>query len=114
MTTLNIKIVGIEGESVLVKYVSENSAKPIDEYGAVAYQPKAMGYNSLEEFIEGIKPNLVSLVDARDASEQSPLNLSSWVDYNETHEVETTPEVIIIPDALPVQQPPTDIPEVVL
>lgn len=114
MTTLNIKIVGIEGQSVLVKYASENSAKPIDEYDAVAYQPKDMGYNSLEEFIEGIKPSLLSLVIVRDASEQSTLNLSSWVDYNETHEVETTPEVVIIPEALPAQQPNNDTPEVVL
>lgn len=114
MTILTIKIVGIEGESVLVKYVSQNSAKPIDEYDAVAYQPKDMGYNSLEEFIEGIKPNLTSLVNTRDASEKSTLNLSSWVDYTETHEVQPISEVITIPEALPVQQPNNDTPEVVL
>lgn len=85
MTTLNIKIVGIEGDSVLVKYASENSAKPIDEYDAVAYQPKAMGYTTIDEFIEAIKPGLLVEVIARDNIESAPkeLDLSSW----EGHEV---------------------------
>lgn len=105
MATINVKIVGIEGDSVLVKYASENSAKPIDEYDAVAYQPKVMGYNSLEEFIDGIKPSLLSLVETRDASEQSTLDLSSWVDYEGTHDVQPVVETppIILPAALPSQ-----------
>lgn len=104
MTTINVKIVGVEGDSVLVKYASENSVKPIDEYNAVAYQPKSMGYNSLEEFIEGIKPGLLSLVEARDAAEKSTLDLNAWVDYEGTHDVEVTQQTLIeIPSPLPTQ-----------
>lgn len=114
MTTINVKIVGVEGDSVLVKYVSEHSAKPIDEYDAVAYQPKSMGYATLEEFIEGIKPSLLALVESRDATEQSKLDLSTWVDYEMTHVVDTTQvPVAQIPAPLP-SQVVNENPEVVL
>jgi len=89
MTTLNIKIVGTEGESVLVKFASENSAKSIDEYDAVAFQPKAMGYHTVEEFIEGVKPGLLAQVIVRDRQESAPadLDLSSWAGHEAEHEV---------------------------
>lgn len=107
MTTLSIKIVGIEEDSVLVKFASENSAKPIDEYGAIAYQPKNMGYSSIDEFIEGIKPNLLNLVTARDNSEQSSLDLNEWQDYQTSVTVEPiiNPELasVIIEPSLPSQ-----------
>jgi hypothetical protein len=92
---LNVKIVGVEGESVLVKYASENSAKSIDEYDAVAYQPKAMGYTSTDRFIEGIKPGLVAQVMARDLAERIPeeLDLSHWVGHESTHEHELAPDL---------------------
>lgn len=112
MTTVNFKIVGTEGDSVLVKYVSENSLKPIDEYDAIAFQPKSMGYSTLQEFVEGIKPNLVALVETRDAQEQSTLNeddLSSWIDYEDSHTATPVEPVVIqttpnIPAALPSQE----------
>lgn len=87
MTTLNIKIVGTEGDSVLLKYASENSAKPIDDYEAVAYQPLAMGYTSVDEFIEGIKPGLISQVIIRDKLESIPadLNISEWAGHESSH-----------------------------
>ena len=91
MTTLNIKIVGTEGESVLVKYASENSAKNIDEYDAVAYQPKSMGYHTVEEFIEGIKPGLLAQIIIRDKQESVPadLDVSSWSGHQSEHIVTT-------------------------
>jgi len=91
MTTLNLKIIGTEGESVLVKFASENSAKTIDEYDAVAFQPKAMGYHTVDEFIEGIKPGLLAQVIVRDRQESAPadVDLSSWAGY-ETEQVVTT------------------------
>jgi hypothetical protein len=102
MTTLNIKIVGVEGDSVLVKYASENSAKTIDEYPAVAYQPKAMGYGSLDDFIEGIKPGLISQVVIRDKQEQIPedLDLSAWHGHESEH------EYTHVVDSLTTQLPP--------
>jgi len=89
MTTLNIKIVGTEGESVLIKYASENSAKPIDEYETIAYQPLAMGYISVDEFIEGIKPGLISQVIIRDKLESAPkqLDISEWAGHESSHEM---------------------------
>jgi hypothetical protein len=89
MTTLNIKIVGTEGESVLVKFASENSAKTINEYDAIAFQPKAMGYHTVEEFIEGIKPGLLAQVIVRDRQESAPaeLDLNSWAGHEAEHEI---------------------------
>ena len=84
MAIIKVKIVGVEGDSVLVKYASENSAKKIDEYEAVAYQPALMGYSNLEDFIEGIKPGLLSQVEARDAAEQMNLDLTAWQNYQTT------------------------------
>lgn len=89
---LNIKIVGTEGDSVLVKYASEFSAKSIDEYDAVAYQPKAMGYDNIEQFIEGIKPSLILHVIDRDNIEKAKdkeIDLSAWVGHE--HESEHVP-----------------------
>ncbi len=91
MTTLNVKIVGTEGESVLVKFASENSAKTIDEYNAVAFQPKAMGYHTVDEFVEGIKPGLLAQVILRDKQESAPedLDLSVWAGHEVEHVVTT-------------------------
>jgi hypothetical protein len=91
MTTLNVKIVGTEGESVLVKFASENSAKTIDEYDAVAFQPKVMGYHTVDEFIEGIKPGLLAQVIVRDRQESAPadVDLSAWAGYQGEHMVTT-------------------------
>jgi hypothetical protein len=92
---LNVKIVGVEGDSVLVKYASENSARGIDDYDAVAYQPKAMGYTSTDSFIEGIKPGLIAQVMARDNSERVPeeLDLNNWVGHESEHEHELAPDL---------------------
>ena len=95
MTTLTIKIVGTEEDSVLVKFVSENSANPIDEYDAIAFQPQAMGYTTKEEFIEGIKPTLLEQVIVRDKLENAEtIDVSSWVDT-----IEVQAEEPLDPDA---------------
>ena len=88
MAILNIKIVGSEGDSVLVKYSTENSEKSIDEYEAVAYQPKAMGFANLDEFIEGIRPSLLNHALYRDSVEKlanHQLDLDSWVGHESNH-----------------------------
>jgi hypothetical protein len=91
MATLNLKIVGIEGEAVLVKYATENSAKSIDDYEAVTYYPKAMGFHSVEEFVEGIKPTLLAQAQVRDKTEAVPLDLdlSAWVGHESAHDLDT-------------------------
>ena len=90
MTVLNIKIVSIEGDSVLVKFASQNSAKSIDEYDAIAYQPKLMGYSDLNEFIEAIKPGLLVQVISRDKIEsmKDTLDLTSWAGHESSHQME--------------------------
>ena len=96
MTKLTVKIVGNEGDSVLVKYSSENSAKSIDEYDAIAYNPKSMGYTTKEEFLAGIKPGLLTMVIARDNLENisEDIDLSDWADTEDKSEMEdlTIPE----------------------
>jgi hypothetical protein len=95
MTQLTIKIVDTEGDSILVKFASENSAHGIDEYDAVAFQPQAMGYTTKEEFIEGIKPALLEQVKLRDKLENSEaVDVSSWVDT-----IEVQVEEPLDPDA---------------
>jgi len=85
MTQLTIKIVGTEDDSVMVKFVSENSAKPIDEYDAVAFQPKAMGFTTKEEFLNGIEQILLNQVIIRDKLESSPEpeDINTWADSQE-------------------------------
>lgn len=100
---LNIKVVGIEGDSVLVKYASEYSAKNIDEYDAVAYQPKTMGYASIEQFIEGIKPGLIAQVTLRDSTEQSKdVDFSEWIGHESEHEHDLAP---VVNDNVAIQNP---------
>lgn len=103
MAKITVKIVGVDGESVLVKYASENSLKSIDKYEAVAYQPRLMGYNTVEEFIEGIKPSLLALAEARDLTEKTNLDLNSWKNYEKTVDV-SSPELFpVIPPATEAQ-----------
>lgn len=103
MAKITVKIVGVEGDSVLVKYASENSLKSIDRYDAVAYQPRLMGYNTIEEFIEGIKPSLFNMVKARDLTEQTNVDLNSWKNYETIVTVNQPDLVPVIPEATEAQ-----------
>lgn len=88
MAILKIKIVGSEGDSILIKYATENSKKSIDEYDAVAYQPKALGYGSIEAFVQGIQPALLDQAIHRDNLEKvadAELDLSQWVGHESEH-----------------------------
>lgn len=89
MQDIKIKIVGVEGDSVLVKYASAASLKSIDEYPAIAYQPKQLGLPStdLDEFIKYITPTLAQYVTARDASEKVEIDTSQWVGHESTRSI---------------------------
>ena len=54
MSKINIKIVEVDQDShtVLVKYASEKSQKPIDEYPAIAFQVTNYIASTPAEFIE--------------------------------------------------------------
>lgn len=97
-----VKIVAIEGDSVIVKYASQNSKLNIDDYPSVAYQPLQMGYTNLDDFMNGIKPSLLKQVEERDALEVLMENnpLDKWKDFqfsfrsDEVQQVSTEPRLI--------------------
>jgi hypothetical protein len=85
MSKISIKIVDIHqpSNSVIVKFASENSAKPIDEYDGIAFQLTNFSSNNPEDFIKEITPYLSRLVAARDKSEQprADIELASWTGF---------------------------------
>jgi hypothetical protein len=87
MNDLKIKIVSVEDDSVLVKYASTNSLKSIDEYPAIAYQPKQLGVaiTDIDTFIEYITPTIAYYVQQRDAAERVEIDTSQWVGHEITH-----------------------------
>jgi|LWDU01.1.fsa_nt_gi hypothetical protein len=91
MENLHIKI-EVEGDSILVKYASDNSLKSIEDYPTSAYQPWRLGINTVEEFISWVTPYLTEDVKARDSQEANPVDLSLWEDTSITVEMEDFPE----------------------
>ena len=90
MTTLSIKIVGVEGDSVLVKYATDASAKSIDEYDAVAFQPKELGCTTVDDFLNRIKDRLIMSALIRDKMEQVAdieVDFTSWNGATAEHSV---------------------------
>lgn len=86
MSKINIKIVDVDqgSHTVLVKYVSENSKKTIDEYPAVAFQVTNFNVKTPEEFIEAIRPQVSLYVWQRDLQENpaESIDLSGWNGHN--------------------------------
>lgn len=82
MSKINIKIVEVDQttHTVLVKYVSENSKKSIDEYPAIAFQVTNYNAATPDEFIEAIRPQLSLYVWQRDLQENpnKSIDLASW------------------------------------
>lgn len=94
MAKLYIKIVGAEGDSVLVKYASDSSVKTVEEYDAVAFQPKTMGYSDVDSFIKGITPFLVTAVAARDKAERNTVDPSDWVNHTAVYDIPVLEPVV--------------------
>ena len=82
MSKINIKIVEVDQDShtVVLKYASEKSVKPIDEYPGVAFQVSNYNVANLDEFIEAIRPQVSLYVWQRDIAESPNQNIdvSSW------------------------------------
>lgn len=82
MSKINIKIVEIDQNShtVVLKYASEKSQKPIDEYAGVAFQVSNYNVANLEEFIAAIRPQISLYVYYRDLAESpnQTIDISSW------------------------------------
>ena len=101
MSKISIKIVEIDQStrSVVLKFASENSLKPLEEYDGIAFN--VANFNSLtpEEFIETVRPQISNMVLARDQAEQlvNRLDVTEWNGY--TAEVEAHVFDIITPAA---------------
>ena len=82
MSKINIKIVEVDQDShtVVLKYASEKSVKPIDEYPGVAFQVSNYNVANLNEFIEAIIPQISLYAYYRDLAESPNQNIdiSSW------------------------------------
>jgi hypothetical protein len=120
MSKISIKIVEVDQatQTALVKYSSEHSLKPIDEYPAIAFQISNFNVKTPEEFVEAIRPQITQYVQQRDAAENPDnIDISSWHGHSvevEAHVVEPTLISTAVP-VLPTQQIPAQIsPEVIL
>ncbi len=97
MSNIKIKIVEVDQatHTVLVKYCSDNSKQPIDDYPAVAFQTTNFNVTTRDEFIEAIRPQISLYVQQRDLAESppQPIDISGW----NGHEVEVTATEIADP-----------------
>ena len=88
MSSINIKIAGFDESSntVLVKFASDVSLLPIDEYSSIGFQIVDPTVTSAEEFIQSIRSAVTYHVSVRDALEShvTTLDLESWLDYSTT------------------------------
>ena len=86
MNKITIKIIEIDQEtqSIIVRYVSENSRKDIDEYPAISFQITNFDAATPEEFVNAIRPQITQYVQQRDQSEnpRENIDLSSWAGYS--------------------------------
>ena len=85
MSKITIKIVEVDQatHSIAVKYASENSNRPIDDYPAVAFQILNYTASTPEEFIEAIRPQISLYVAQRDRAEnpEKYIDLAGWNGY---------------------------------
>lgn len=101
MSKISIKIVEIDQStrSVVLKFASEHSRRPMEEYDGIAFT--VANFNSLtpEEFIEAVRPQISSMVLARDQAEQlvDRLDVTAWNGY--TAEIEAHVFDVITPAA---------------
>jgi hypothetical protein len=88
MSKISIKIVEVDQRtrSIVVKFASEQSLKPLDDYDGLAFNVANFNSVTPEEFIESIKPQLSKMVAVRDQSERivESLDLSGWINYTTT------------------------------
>jgi hypothetical protein len=103
LSKISIKIVDIhqESNSVIVKFASEYSAKPLEEYDGLAFQLTNFSSATPEEFIKEITPYISGLVAVRDRGEQpiQLVDLTAWNGY-----VETVDSTVQIDPIIPEQQ----------
>lgn len=86
MSNILIKIVEIHQptNSVIVKFASDSSTRPIDDYDGLAFQLSNLSSTTPADFIKEVSPYLSYVVAERDRSEKPKENieLSSWVGFS--------------------------------
>ena len=88
MTKLYVKIIGVE-PSILVRFASENSKKPIDEYPPMLFGIPDASITTPEDFVESIRPQLEQYCWSRDITEsQQPVDVASWVGFATSFDAE--------------------------
>ena len=101
MSSINIKIDGFDQSSntILVKFASDLSLLPIDEYSSMGFQILDPNVSTAEEFIQSIRTAVTYHVAVRDALEShvTTLDLESWLDYTTT----ITPATLVDPALTP-------------
>ena len=97
MSKITIKIIDIDAGAnhVIVKYASDTSARPIDEYSAQGFPISDPSIQTPEQFIESIRYDVSRHVAVRDALELhiGSLDLASWNGF--TTEVDASDLVAI-------------------
>lgn len=101
MSSINIKIDGFDESSntILVKFVSDLSLLPIDDYSSIGFQIIDPAVTTAEEFVQSIRNAITYHVAVRDALEShvTTLDLESWLDYTTT----ITPATLVDPALTP-------------
>jgi hypothetical protein len=99
MSKISIKIVEVDQStrSIVLKFATEHSAKPLDEYDGLAFTVANFGSLTPEEFIEKIRPQISEMVLARDAAEQlvDTLDVTEWAGYTTTIDAIEVPQIDI-------------------
>lgn len=99
MNKIFIKIVEVHQPSlsVVIKFASDSSAKPIDDYEGLAFTVPNFNSATPAEFIENIRGHLTKLVNLRDNSEKivDTVDVSSWAGY--TAEIEPVEGLLVDP-----------------
>lgn len=84
MDNITVKVIQVDqtNNMVVLKYVSNQSQLPIDEYDALAFQITRPDIKTLDDFIDSIKSQIAYNVYVRDLAESTliDVDMSSWTD----------------------------------
>lgn len=97
MKKVFIKIVEAHqpSKSVVVKFASEHSIRPIDEYDGLAFTVTNFLSLNPQEFIDSIRHQIEKLVTERDRAEQATaeVDVTAWQGYSTTISIDDVNEI---------------------
>ena len=112
MNKITVKVVDVDYDSktLIIKFASDQSARPIDDYQPIGFQLTNPTVNSFDEFVASIREQLAHMVYIRDLVEQSQVDIEAWID--QTAEVSVSD--LVLPNSPDQQTPNSNSPEVLL